>query len=298
MKIPIHDFTRSFVAQARQLAPSPQVAQQLEALPDDSYRPAAPGLLGRLQSCFRSASPERLEAQSKQVLQLACQLLGPSLAGVVAQHVGRALVTPQQEVELAAGSPGQPVVGLQEVSKRVSAHARLPVQFECVEKGTFGPAMFLGNKVLLNRSEMQGMPSSVQVFLAAHELGHVEHRDSPAKIGLNTLAVLHPELSWDPNVASKEMEFAADRRAAEIAAREGCKPHDILLTLMSWPGGATHPDGLLRAAAVRQTMAEGGQSISDGEYQQLLEQAEPLRQQALERARQEAELKQAFQDLV
>ncbi len=286
------------MANARQLAPSPQVAHQLEALPDDSYRPASTGLLGRLQNCFRTTSPERLEAQSKQVLQLACQLVGPSLAGVVAQHVGRALVSPQQEAELAAGSQGQPVQALEEVSARVAAHARVPVQFECVEKGSFGPAMFLGNKVVLNRSEMEDMPASVQLFLAAHELGHVEHRDSAAKIGLNTLAVLHPELSWDPHVASKEMEFAADRRAAEVAAREGCKPHDILLTLMSWPGGTTHPDGLLRAAAVRQTMAEGGQAISDEEYQQLRERAEPLRQQALDRARQEAELKQAFQDLV
>ena len=294
MKIQPQAFAQTFVRVARDHAPDQATAVQLDRLQE------TPGLMGRLQGLLWRPRPEQIEAQSRQALSQACQILGPSLAGVVAQKVGMELFTPAHEV--AAGQDHQQKLqggtGFEVAWSRVSRHATRDIDCKTVDEGKFGPAMFMGQTVFLNAHELQGMPEEVQLFLIAHEVGHVEHRHSAGKVGLSTLTVLEPNLAFDPNVASKEMEFAADRRAAEIAAREGCRPHEILRTLMGWLGGNTHPEGVDRARAVRQTMAEHGATLSDGEYEQLLQETEVVRQQARAAEREQEELLSAFRDLV
>jgi hypothetical protein len=304
VKIQPQQFVQTFLQVARHSAVEAHTVEQLDRLEASASPPSSKGMLATLQgwlgSSRASLSPAQIEESSKQTLQQACQLVGPSLAGVVAQKVGLELFTPAHEA--AAGQEQQQRLqggrGFEALWQGVSRYATRSVECQTVERGNFGPAMFMGQTIFLNAQELQGMPAEVQLFLVAHELGHVEHRDSAAKMGLHTLTVLHPSLAFDPNVASHEMEFAADRRAAEIAAREGCRPHEILRTLMSWPGGQTHPEGVSRAAAVRDTMAQHGVTIAESEYQQLLQETSSLRDAARARAQEETDMLNAFRDLV
>lgn len=305
VKIPVVPFSRSFVQVARQVAPQVTLPESCISDAVGASTPQATGMLGTLRGLFslgkpKAPSPEQMESQAKLTLHTACQALGPSLAAVVAQKVGLELFTPAQEAEIAAGhlSNEPKKAGFEKDWQTVSKYASRAVECKTVESGKFGPAMFVGQTVFLNESELKPMPAEVRIFLIGHELGHIEHRDSAAKIGMGTLAIFEPGLELDPNAVSKEMEYAADRRAAEIAAREGCRPHEILRTLLSWPGGGTHPEALPRAEAVRKTMGQHGVEISDSDYQALVDQTEPIRQAARKAQAADLELLQAFQELV
>ncbi len=305
MNIPVVPFSRSFVQVARQVAPQVRLPESSISDAVGTSVPQPAGLLGSLRGLFSLGKPkqltaEQMESQAKLTLTTACQALGPSLAAVVAQKVGLELFTPAQEAQIAsqhlANEPEKG--GFEKDWQTVSKYAARPVECRTVESGKFGPAMFVGQTVFLNESELKTMPADVRIFLIGHELGHIEHRDSAAKIGMGTLAILEPGLELDPNAVSKEMEYAADRRAAEIAAREGCRPHEILKTLLSWPGGGTHPEALPRAEAVRKTMGQNGVEISDADYQSLIDETEPIRQAARKAQAADLELLQAFQELV
>lgn len=305
------DFSRSFIRVAPKVveqsdlpaATKAQLTNDLATLGQSEAPAESRGIFAKLRQAVglqAKLSPAQTEQQAKQALSTACQLVGPSIAAVVAQKVGLELFDAKQEQEIgkATADKNQAKEGYTELWGRAQKYASRPMDCKTVENGHFGPAMFMGSTILLNRSEMDQMAPSVQLFLLAHEMGHIENRDSAGKIGLNTLTVLEPTLSFDPDVASKEMEYAADRFAAKVVAKEGLPPQEILRTLAEWPGGGTHPLAEDRIRAVRDAMAVYGTVVSDGDLKKILDETAPVRQAAREKERQARELRESFDNLV
>lgn len=223
-------------------------------------------------------SQER-ERQIAAAVRVAAGALGGPLALELARQVAVEQISPAQERESGqqfARQHGAQPLELGGLWRRVSAHScsqlEAPQQLPNLQ---VGEGMFFGQSLFFDPQRLSRLPEEVQIFLLGHELGHVELRHSSQKLGMQWL---QGQAGVDLGLASQEMEFAADRRAAEIAAREGCSPEPILREVLTWSGGKTHPEPIARAAAIRATMAEWGQMLEEGDWERLVAETEPARQ--------------------
>lgn len=308
-------FNNAFVRRTER----PEPPRETATGPVDSRaeaRPGGTGLLARLKALWPTRAPDGEAAtpvrkQTTVGLQAACRAMGGPLALTLAQETALEMLPGEQEV--AAGQAylekhGDSVdldparnARVDQLWARIEPHLQLPLQPPTLlENSRIGPGMFVGRNLFADSETLAGLPDEVALFYTAHEVGHVEHRDASRKTGmaqLNSQPGLKQEFREATREKQHEMEFAADRRAAEIAAKAGCDPRPILEDLMKEPSGKEHPEGLRRAEAVRSTMAEHGQTVSDREWDALVQRTEGERSSRQQSSNQAEEWLMAFEDL-
>ena len=256
-------------------------------------------------------TPTLKSSQTQLSLRAAVQSLGPSTAIALAQLTARALDGPENEsgeayekkVEPLHAREPAPQAQLDKVWTKITSVTETNFKKPTLlHQKRSGPGHFVGKSLFADVSAFAELPEEAQIFYTAHELAHVENQDSANKQGLHYL-ISDPQLRHEPGLrkarqpADWNMEDAADARAAEICAKLGCDPKPILKDLMQEPAGEHHPRGLDRAKKVRHIMAQGGQSLSDQEWEQTIQDTAPVRKRREAAAAKHQDMMDAFQDL-
>lgn len=270
MKIQPAPFRRAFLQRAE---------QKLSEL--NNSESASEALADSVELTSASKSPPNRVDQAVLALTAAAGAGGVPLLALVAQEVGRELVSEAQEARFselrmdAFGDrelPANPLLDrawqtLESVSDSSFTGPRVidsPLVF--AEAGT--------REIFVGAEALQGELSdpNVLLFTVAHEEAHRRNRDSAGTWGLESLLAADASRpSFQALMAGRHQnEYAADAFGAEIAARAGCDPEPILAFLASCHEDVQHPDGRLRAEAARKVMAEHGQSVSDAEFAAIL----------------------------
>ncbi len=85
----------------------------------------------------------------------------------------------------------------------------------------------------------------------AHEIGHCQNRDFVEATAAAMMGELLPGFNPQPFLKlARESEFRADRRMVELLVALGEDPSPAIEASRAHEGGATHPDGNLRATAM------------------------------------------------
>lgn len=263
-------FQTAFVRQVRQPATAPL----------DGLAPARPqdsGLMTRVLGFF-SPKP-KLPPQEPVALASVLPALGGTAAVALAHQVALAQLSIADEEAVGRDYAAKQKTGPGQ-ERLTALWDRLAPHFPSLEAplaldAPVGPGMFVGRSLFANGEEK--LPEPVALFFLAHEAGHVENRDSARKQGQAALKAAGAELGDAIQDADRAMEFAADRRAAEVVARLGCDPAPILEELLTLAAGPEHPDGLERARAVRQVMGEHGAPLAEDRWLELVARTAPLR---------------------
>ncbi len=206
-----------------------------------------------------------------------------TLAAEVGRSLGGAEVKVARDKLMARAGPADAQLQgqlprLQAIFDRVSAVSTAPADLKLwgrpSEAVALGDTVFAGKKILPYADSEPCLG-----FIFAHELAHVEHRDSQGLVGVQALGeLIHRDVGEDQwnlmeRSYSHQVEFAADRRAAEMCARLGYDPRPILRMLLRAEHDGDHPGGLKRAQAVREVFAEHGVKLGSAEWKALKESA-------------------------
>lgn len=303
-------FQSAFLQQARSPRPREGVPAAVDGVAP--ARPQELGWLGRLQGLFRTRSVSALPAQSPLALATTLPGLGAPTAVAVAQAVALSQLSLADETacgqdyrQKCPPAPAQAQERIQALWERLAPHVDPSLEVPLAIERPIGPGMFMGRSLFANGRELEKLSEPVALFFLAHEVGHVEHRDSARKQGQTALSDWTREqapqfladLKSEVQAADWAMELAADRRAAEIVARLECDPVPILADLLGEPSGPEHPDGLTRARAVRSTLAEHGVTLPEERWQQLLEASAGPRQDRQRQLDEAQEWLQSMQEL-
>ena len=269
MKIHSAQFQASFVRQAPRHVPDAQVQAAVDSV-SLSAQPVSP-------SAF---------AQVALAVSVAAQGGGVPALAALSQEVARALVTPEQEEQLAQGMrdgfgsrfvPNRPA--LQEAWNKIQGltGSSYPAPQEVNSPIVYAPADSRNLSIGKDALETDLADANVLTFSVAHEEGHRQHRDTAGAKGLESFLEagqenpkLFPLAFQAVRAGRHENERRADEFAARVAARLGCQPLPILEFLLSIPGDAEHPDGLERAQLVRAAMAEEGVQVPQSQWNQLI----------------------------
>lgn len=220
---------------------------------------------------------------------VALTALIPAAAGsspvalAVAAEVGRALggeaVERATSRLVAAAGPAEPALvsaqpRLQAVFDKVAAVSGAPA--ELALWGRKSEAQALGDRVFAGKPILAYADSEPCLgFIFAHEVAHVERRDSLGMTGVSSLQELvEADVGGDQwNLAEKSyshaVELAADRRAAEVCVKLGYDPLPILRMVIHADHDADHPAGLKRAQAIREVYAQHGVKVSPADWRGL-----------------------------
>lgn len=308
MKLDPVTFTSRFGVRAAQVAKGGPIKKPAEdtAPPTDSF-------LGRVSQAITNVlSPRHIPAQEKLATHVALNTLGAPTALALAQEVGvemRPSGDPWGEKFLAKKAdsvdqrpePNQKMTQVwQKIVEVTGTEENQPVLLE--DKAS-GPGRFVGRSMFADGETFQELPFETALFYTAHELGHLENSDASRKSGMSALAGgLSPMNQGILREARKEkdweMEYQADDRAAEIAAKAGCEPGPILRDLMLEPSGTQHPPGLERAKRVRDVMASHGKSVSDEQWQGWVDSTATLRAEKQQQIDSDLEWKMAWEHIV
>lgn len=265
MKIGLSQFQQRFVQRATEFVPSAEVKHAVDSV---TLSPAIP--------------PAQAFAQVALAVATAAQGGGVAALAALSQDVARSLIGPADEEKLAEGMrdgfqsrfvPSEPKLeqawrGVQRVTQ-----SPFPAPQEVNSPIVYAQAdtrnLYVGKEAL----ETDLADPNVLTFTLGHEEGHREQRDMAANKGLELFmeaAANDPKLSRLAFQVTRAGRHANERRAdengARVAARLGCDPLPILDFLLPIAEDAEHPSGYERARLVRQTMAEEGVCIPDGEW--------------------------------
>lgn len=280
---------------------------------DEPAPPPSDTFLGKLKSWIGlKATPDVRQSQTGLALHTAVAALGGPAALLLAQAVGMEMDDRKNAAGEAFKAAHKDQLDLH--PEHQAKLDRIWSQIVEVSRTTFekptlltgpesGPGRFVGKSMFAEGATLANLPDEVALFYTAHEVGHLEHGDDARKKGMIDLKNALPEgqrgaLTEPRQQLDREMEFQADARAAEIAAKAGCDPRPILRDLMQEPSGAEHPAGLDRAAKVREVMASHGKAISDEEWLAMVFQTAPSREAKQKAQDEAAEMLLAFQNLV
>lgn len=243
-----------------------------------------------VQDSVATGAPPKMDARilARQAY-VALTTLIPVAAGnapvalTVAAEVGRTLGAMEvgqvrERVSAQAGPPDPRLKAsearLRQVFDKVASQSTAPAELELW--GRAGEASALGETIFAGQRLTQRLDSEpCLAYIFAHELAHVEHQDSQGLLGVLALGdLVHKDVGEDQwnlmeRSYSHSVEFAADRRAAEMVARLGYDPRPILRMLMHSPHDGDHPAGLKRAQLVREVFAEHGVKISPADWKSL-----------------------------
>ena len=269
MKIQSAQFQASFVRQAPRQVPDAQVQAVVDSV-SLSAQPVSPNAF----------------AQVALAVSVAAQGGGIPALAAISQDVARALVTPEQDEQLAQGMrdgfesrfvPNRPA--LQEVWNKIQGltGSSFPAPQEVNSPIVYAQAdsrnLYIGKEAL----ETDLADANVLTFAVAHEEGHRQHRDTAGAKGLESFLEagqdnpkLFPLAFKAVRAGRHENERRADEFAARVAARLGCQPLPILEFLLGIPEDAEHPAGVERAQLVRSAMAEEGVQVAESQWNQLL----------------------------
>lgn len=208
---------------------------------------------------------------------------GAPVALAVAAEVGRSLgdggvVEAERKIRLTSGTPAGSLVEsmprLRGVFARVltqsTARADLVPWGRPSEASALGQTVFVGQKILRHAHDEARV-----AYILAHELAHVERRDSAGLLGVMALGeVVQDDVTrrqWETmeRSYSHTVEFEADGRAAEMVARLGYDPKPILQMVLHADHDGDHPSGLKRARVIRDVFAACGRPVSPADWNQL-----------------------------
>lgn len=228
-----------------------------------------------------SSPPAVAAAFDQMVLAVSLSSSGVPALAALSQDIARALVTPQQEQDLAQSMhdafesrfvSNQPELdqawqGVQRVTAS-SFPAPQQVKSPLVYAQADSRNLYIGQDALAGELS----DPHVLTFTLAHEEGHRQHRDTAGAKGLESLseATSHPAGFQAIRAGRHQNERLADEFAARVAAKLGCAPLPILQFLLEIPEDAEHPAGKERAEIVRRAMAEEGATVSDRQWNELL----------------------------
>ena len=228
-----------------------------------------------------SSPPAVAAAFDQMVLAVSLSTAGIPALAALSQDIARALVTPQQEHDLAQSMhdafqsrfvPNQPELdqawqGVQRVTG-TSFPAPQQVKSPLVYAQADSRNLYIGQDALAGELS----DANVLTFTLAHEEGHRQHRDTAGAKGLESLseATAHPAGFQAIREGRHQNERLADEFAARVAAKRGCAPLPILQFLLGIPEDAEHPAGKDRAGIVRQAMAEEGVVVSTRQWNELI----------------------------
>lgn len=287
-----------------------RVSGQPEAAVPAAPEPPNDGFVGHLKRWlgFRP-TPAVLQAQSKLTMHAAFQALGTPTALALAQDVGLQLEDGKNEAGLAyrdshtLSREPQALAKGERVWERIVAASGTSVGQLTLLDGAAGEGRFVDRSIFADAGEFATLSEDVALFRVAHEVGHVEHGDGARKHGVKALAdALGPyhsaSISEARTEANRQMEFAADQRAAQIAARAGCDPLPILRDLLTLGSTSAHPPGVERARRVRETMAEHGIAVSQESWDSLVLQTAVEREENQRRNDEQMSYLQTMENLV
>lgn len=269
-------FSTAFVdATRRRLEPPPAAVTESAAPPQDSVAPSAapkidPRVLARQAYVALTTLIPASAGNAPVALAVAAEV-GRNLGGAEVRQV-------RDRVSAQAGPPDPQLQAseakLREVFEKVARQSTAPAELKlwgrAGEASALGETIFAGQR-LTRRTDSE--PCLAYIF--AHELAHVEHQDSQGLLGVLALGdLVHKDVGEDQwnlmeRSYSHSVEFAADRRAAEMVVRLGYDPRPILSMLMHSPHDGDHPAGLKRAQVVREVFAEHGVKISASDWKAL-----------------------------
>jgi hypothetical protein len=308
MKLDPVKFSTRFGIRAAHLAdnPSAQVSEEKVPQNNDSF-------VGRISHAISNLlSPRTAQAQVGLATRVAFETLGPATALALAQEVGVEFQAPgdpageaflKKQADIVDGRT-QPNQKMERVWKQIVAVTGTDAERPTLLADEMtGPGRFVGQRMFADGEAFGKLPDEVALFYTAHELGHIENSDGARKTGMTALAQELPNVS--PTVLTEmrqekdwEMEYRADERAAEIAAKAGCEPGPILLDLLTEPSGSQHPPGLERARRVRSVMAAHGQSVTDGQWSEWVESTASTRAERQQNSDDMMDWKLSFENLV
>ena len=144
-----------------------------------------------------------------------------------------------------------------------------PVELRVIEGGAVAETL-LGRVVVVNASLAQ-RPRAEQLFILAHELGHVAqgHQDQmgavflkwvPGEVVQRHTDAVGPMLGREASGLAYRHEFAADAFALRTLTAMGYTRSEVVelfVRMGMHPATATHPAGAKRAIALRVTPLEG-----------------------------------------
>lgn len=307
MKVNSQNFAVQFGARAAKVLAEQtgtKLAETAPKPPQDSFL----GKLGRVLG-FKP-SPQVRSSQQSMGIQAAFKALHAPAALALAQEVG---------VETAAdGDPAGSKFRAKmadKVDNQVDANQKMDqvwskivsVTGDQLERPTLltssgsGAGHFVGKSMFAHGDAFAKLPEEVALFYTAHEVGHIENQDGARKSGMTQLANL---VDADPGTLRKarqdkdwEMEHKADERAAEICGQLRCDPVPILKDLLQEPSGSEHPPGMERAKRVRATLAKHGQTVSDTQWSDLVQETARVRAEKQRASDDYLEYKLAFEGL-
>ncbi len=208
---------------------------------------------------------------------------GAPVALAVAAEVGRSLgdgevVEAERMIRGAMGTPSASLVEsmpqlqsvFAQVLTRSTARAELVAWGRSSEASALGQTVFVGQKILRHAHQEARV-----AYILAHELAHVERRDSAGLLGVMALGeVVQDDVTrrqWETmeRSYSHTVEFEADRRAAEMVAGLGYEPRPILEMVLRADHDGDHPSGLKRARVIRDVFADCGRPVSPADWNKL-----------------------------
>lgn len=276
-------FATAYVDLTRRRLEAPPVAPSANADPVDQVAPASQAEQPRFD-------PKLLARQAFHVLGSVVPAVagGAPVALAVAAEVGRSLGesgVAQAEVKV-RGSSGSPDLSLRaalpaikRVFERVltqsTARPELVPWGRPSEASALGQTVFVGQRLLRHAHD-----ESKVAFILAHELAHVERRDSAGLLGVMALGEMVQDdvtsRQWETMERgySHTVEFEADRRAAEMVARLGYDPLPILEMITHADHDGDHPAGLKRARVIRDVFAACGRPLSSADWKRLTKKGE------------------------
>lgn len=262
MKIGVDTFQARFVRQAPQQLKDPLLQEVADRVDFGSSKAVA-------------------AAFDQMVLAVGLSSLGVPGLAALSQDVARALITPQQEQQLADTlhdvfesrfAPNHPLLeetwqGVQRVTGSAFP-APQQVNSPLVYAQADSRNLYIGQSALATDLA----DPNVLTFTLAHEEAHRQHRDSAGAKGLEALqeSSSSPAAFQALREGRHHNERQADEFGARVAAKLGCEPLPILKFLLEIPEDAEHPAGRERAALVRQAMAEEGVQVTPQQWSELV----------------------------
>ncbi len=235
-----------------------------EAAPGDLFAPSVSTSIPTrpaFSTDTRSVGAGELSAMSWPSIEAttAAATPGVQMFGSISGAIAQLLISTEQEIELGKMMTEQVESTMKlssdpELQARVenigtqlaaqSSREGIPYTFKVVEDDTINAFACPGGSIYVHSGLLKSMPDDKELtFVLAHEVAHVEHRDSIDKLGLTLLQnILQTALGTTPwklddllgaaignlydSALSRKAEYAADARGAEHLTKLGISPKE------------------------------------------------------------------------